>query len=372
VRIFERFETARPIGSGLILQPTGQAVMQTIGLLPAIAALGQPLDRLVGHDARSGRTVLDMRYGKHKGLGRGLGIHRAALFGVLHEAVVAERIEIVTGCTITGYEDGCLRSGDRREGPFDLVVDALGAASPLRSALPEAGRPRPLKFGAIWGTVPWVDAGFERTALMQRYERASVMIGVLPVGRQTPGGPELASFFWSLKWREHEALRAQGYEAWRDRVLGLWPETAPHLEALGSFEGLSLARYQHHTATTPFGDRLVAIGDAAHSTSPQLGQGANMALLDARALTLALRMADVADALASYAWLRRWHVRAYQALSLWLTPGYQSDSRVLPVLRDLAVPIAATVPPLPQLLAALVAGRILDPFKALQLEAVQV
>jgi 2-polyprenyl-6-methoxyphenol hydroxylase-like FAD-dependent oxidoreductase len=114
------------------------------------------------------------------------------------------------------------------------------------------------------------------------------------------------------------------------------------------------------------------VGDAAHSTSPQLGQGANMALLDARALTLALRMADVADALATYAWLRRRHVRLYQALSLMLTPAYQSDSRVLPVLRDLAVPIAAAVPPLPQMLATLVAGRLLDPFRALQLEAVQV
>ena len=97
-----------------------------------------------------------------------------------------------------------------------------------------------------------------------------------------------------------------------------------------------------------------------------------MALLDARALTLALRMAETGDALQTYAWLRRWHVRVYQALSLTLTPAYQSDSRVLPVLRDLAVPIAAAVPPLPQFLAALVAGRILDPFRALQLEPVEI
>jgi len=346
--------------------------MATLGLLPTIGALGQPLDRLVGHDARSGRTVLDMRYAKWRGLGRGLGVHRSALFGVLHDAVVAERIEVVTGCTISGHEPGYLICGSRREGPFDLVVDALGATSPLRAMLPQARAPRPLNFGAIWGTVPWVDAGFERTALMQRYERASVMIGVLPVGRQSAGGPELASFFWSLRWREHEALVADGFESWRERVAGLWPETVPHLEALGSFDALSLARYQHYTAASPVTDGLVAVGDAAHSTSPQLGQGANMALLDARALTLALRMADVADALATYAWLRRWHVRLYQALSLWLTPAYQSESRVLPVLRDLAVPIAATMPPLPQLLAALVAGRLLDPFTALQLDAVQV
>jgi salicylate hydroxylase len=32
VRIYERFETARPIGSGLLLQPTGQAVLASLGL----------------------------------------------------------------------------------------------------------------------------------------------------------------------------------------------------------------------------------------------------------------------------------------------------------------------------------------------------
>jgi 2-polyprenyl-6-methoxyphenol hydroxylase-like FAD-dependent oxidoreductase len=346
-------------------------VLATLGLIDRIAALGQPLDRLVGHDARSGRTVLDMRYAKFKGLGRGLGIHRAALFDVLHEAVVADGIPIATGMSVTGCEDGHLVFGSKREGPFDLVVDALGANTPLRGCLPRAGKPRPLQFGAIWGTVPWVDEGFDRTALMQRYERASVMIGVLPIGRQVVGGPALASFFWSLKWREHKVLLDGGFDAWSDRVRSLWPETAPHIAALGGFEALSLARYQHQTVALPIGERLVAIGDAAHSTSPQLGQGANMALLDARALTLALRMADVETGLQTYAWLRRWHVRAYQALSLMLTPAYQSDSRILPVLRDIAVPIATRVPPLPQFLAALVAGRVLDPFKALQLEPIR-
>ena len=65
-----------------------------LGLFEPIRSLGHPLDRLIGHDARSGRVVLDMAYAKLPGLGRGLGVHRAALFDVLHDAVVAQGIEV--------------------------------------------------------------------------------------------------------------------------------------------------------------------------------------------------------------------------------------------------------------------------------------
>ena len=370
VRVFERFETARPIGSGLILQPTGQAVLADLGLWPKMRELGQPLDRLIGHDAQSGRIVLDMRYAALPAIGRGLGIHRTALFNVLHEAVIEAGIPIETGRTVTAAAAGRLSFNARAEGPFDLIVDAQGAMSPLRQSLPGARPARDLAFGAIWGTVPWVD-GFNSAALMQRYVRASVMIGVLPIGRQVSDGPNLAAFFWSLRTSDHAALLARGFDNWREHVLSLWPETGAHLDALQNFDSLTLARYAHQTLPTPVGDRLVAIGDSAHSTSPQLGQGANMALLDARALTLALREPDLATALAHYAQLRRWHVRLYQTLSLTLTPFYQSDGRWLPALRDILVPIATTVPPLPQFLAALVAGRLLDPLKRLELTPVR-
>jgi hypothetical protein len=62
-------------------------------------------------------------------------------------------------------------------------------------------------------------------------------------------------------------------------------------------------------------------------------------------------------------------VRFYQFASRTLTPFYQSDSRVLPVIRDLLVAYVAKVPPAPQILAAMVAGQLLSPLKALGLAA---
>ena len=95
-----------------------------------------------------------------------------------------------------------------------------------------------------------------------------------------------------------------------------------------------------------------------------------MALLDARALFLALRDTDnLPEALGRYAARRRWHVRLYQALSISLTPFYQSDSEALPAFRDFFVAGVARIPPTPQFLAAMVAGSLLSPLRRLGLKA---
>lgn len=374
--VFERFDIPKPIGSGLVLQPTGQAVLQDLGLLDRIAELGAPLDRLHGADARSGRIVLDVRYDSLPNSGRGLGIHRAALFGVLHDAVLAAGIPIRNAAEVRGLRDmsggrrALVLDGDRVTEPFDLIVDCLGANTPLRGHSAGPGKPRILPFGAIWATLPWHGVGFEDTALSQRYRRASVMIGVLPIGRTTPEGPRQAAFFWSLKPADYEALKSDGLLRWKASVLAHWPEVAPYLDCIEDFPDMTLARYAHHTMANPVGEGIAFVGDSAHSTSPQLGQGANMALLDARALYLGLRdhPDDIGLALARYARLRRWHVRLYQALSAMFTPFYQSDSRVLPVIRDVLVSLLARIPPAPQFLAAMVSGSLLWPLKRLELK----
>jgi 2-polyprenyl-6-methoxyphenol hydroxylase-like FAD-dependent oxidoreductase len=215
--------------------------------------------------------------------------------------------------------------------------------------------------------VPWQSEGFDAAALTQRYHRASVMVGVLPIGRTSPGGPELAALFWSLKPDEYETLKRDGLDAWKQKVLGHWPEVRPHLESIGDFSEMTLARYAHHTMVDPTGPALAFVGDSAHSASPQLGQGANMALLDTRALYLGLRdhPDDVQRAVTHYAALRREHVRLYQALSLGFTPFYQADGRVRPWIRDHILGKAARLPFAPRLLAATVSGLLLDPRKTI-------
>ena len=368
VTMFERFEKPAPVGSGLILQPTGLTVLHDLGLFREIVSLGARIDRLYGADAVSQRPVLDVRYDAQPGGRFGLAVHRAALFGVLFHAALRENIAIETGTEIGSIDvssgrAALLTTKGRVAGRFDLVIDASGSRSRLKQYAARPSEPKPLSYGAFWASLGWRGAGFDPHALLQRYSRASVMIGVLPIGRAKADGEAMAAFFWSLKPDDALKVKAAGLPAWKDRVVSLWPECAGYVDQVASFDELTLARYGHHTLARPAGKHFAVIGDSAHSTSPQLGQGANMALLDARALAHAVaRSADVDAALQAYVRARRRHVRVFQAMSRMFTPFYQSDSALLPFVRDRLVATVARIPPAPKFLASLVAGTVVDPF----------
>ena len=53
---------------------------------------------------------------------------------------------------------------------------------------------------------------------------------------------------------------------------------------------------------------------------------------------------EIDEALRAYAAARRRHIRFYQAASWWLTPLFQSNSRAVALLRDLAFPLLAGLP----------------------------
>jgi 2-polyprenyl-6-methoxyphenol hydroxylase-like FAD-dependent oxidoreductase len=367
VTIFERFETAKPVGSGLVLQATGLAVLGQLGLREEIERRGARIERLLGRAQPSGRLVLDVRYAAAKGDLYGLAVHRAALFGVLREAVERECLPIETGFDAAraareGQRLNLEAADGRRRGPFDLIVNAGGARSPLRCETARPARREELPFGALWATLPWRGEGFDPTALEQRYERARKMVGVLPIGSIEPGGPATCAYFWSLKRDELESWRAGGLQRWKDEALRLWPETEGLLQSIVDPEQLTFAAYGHSTMRAPFGEGIVHIGDAFHSTSPQLGQGANMALLDARALDLAMsRREKLEEALLEYARLRRRHVALYQFASRFFTPFYQDDGVALSLARDHLVAPLSRAPFVANLLARIVAGVIVSP-----------
>jgi 2-polyprenyl-6-methoxyphenol hydroxylase-like FAD-dependent oxidoreductase len=369
VTLYERFDTPRPLGSGLMLQPTGLAVLAELGLAADLAACSAPILRIHGRNTL-GETVLDARYADLGVPGAcGFGVHRASLFGILHDAVLAEGIAIRTRHEIAGSE---LAGNGRRllfvqadpSPAHDLVVDALGVASPLV----DAGEGW-LPFGALWTTLAWPAHGpFRRDSLEQRYERASRMAGVLPTGPRRGSGRNELALFWSLRADAFERWRERGLDHWKAEVVALWPECADLLEQVDDPAMLTFARYAHRSQRRPVAPRMIHIGDAWHSASPQLGQGANMALLDAWALARTLGEGGPLEArLAEAVALRRSHVRLYQWLTALFTPAYQSDSIWPALLRDVLLAPLSRVPPGPRVQASLVAGLAGAPLGRLEL-----
>lgn len=357
VEIFDQFDAPAPVGSGLVVQPVGRAVLAELGVLDKAEAQGQGLTRIQGTSHQKAGIVLAADYGTDPAH-QGLGIHRASLFSVLHEVCMAEGVGVTPRSLVVG-RDGqrFVLEGGKRTGAFDLLIDASGSGSMLSPI-----RARALPYGALWSVVDWVPGVIEPDRLTQRYSHADRMMGVLPIG--TPEGADRpkAALFWSLPSGGYDDWRVAGLDAWKREAQAHWPEAWEFADQIGATDDFTMARYGHGTLWRTAGDGMVHIGDAAHRTSPQLGQGANMALLDASALAWAMeRHGNLDDALRAYVLTRRWHVWGYQLLSAVFTPQYQSDSRALAFLRDRLLYPLSTVPPLPAALARLVRGTLLPP-----------
>jgi 2-polyprenyl-6-methoxyphenol hydroxylase-like FAD-dependent oxidoreductase len=87
------------------------------------------------------------------------------------------------------------------------------------------------------------------------------------------------------------------------------------------------------------------IGDAAHATSPHLGQGANLALEDAECLAQCLaHTSDINLAFAKFHRIRSRKTRFYRQLTAVLSPFFQSDSTWRSPLRNLVLPMMPSFP----------------------------
>jgi len=318
-----------------------------------VLAKGARLDGLeVVHP--DGSTLLELRYADVDARLFGLGLHRGVLFEALHGALCAQpgvTLRLGTPC------EGLARAGVGKlgvvdeagalHGRHDLVVVADGARSRLRDDTGLARRVTPYPWGALW-FVGRDDEGSFDGKLHQVVDGTRTMLGLLPTGQgpsddEHPDEARLMSLYWSLRADELHALRARGLGAFRDRVLGLEPRAEALLDQVGHVDELLFSQY-HDVVLSPWNTRsVVHLGDAAHAMSPQLGQGANLALWDAMVLAEAIaeEPSELVRALDRYSRERRGHLGYYQLVTRALTPFFQSDHDALGVLRDTLMPLAA-------------------------------
>lgn len=351
VTVYEKVPEPQSLGAGIMLQPSGLSVLRTLGLDAEVLRKGDRIDRLWVQTA-AGQKVMELEYAQLDPSLSGLGLHRGVLFEVLYRAARKEPgVTVHTGLdvedlhTLRDGRQAVVERGTRKHfGRHDLVVAANGARSSLRDDTSFVKSVEAYPWGALWAIVPDPNNHFTGR-LFQTVNGTRRLTGLLPTGVGPLEGPRSVSFFFSLRADQLEAWKQGDFEAWKQSVLKDVPQARPVLDQLESHDSLLFSSY-HDVVMWPWNtERVVYVGDAAHATSPQLGQGCNLALLDAWVLSEAMRGSEsVPDALYRYSRLRRWHLDWYQFMTRWLTPFFQSDHRWLQPLRDVGLAYATRIP----------------------------
>jgi len=349
VQIYERAAALLPVGTGFILQPTGLWVLDHLGLRAEAEAYGARLDGLTARRP-DGRRVLDLRYARLATGLYGLGMHRATLLGVLLQGLEKRGVGVHLGAEVESARQErarhWLRVGGVEVGPFDLVVVANGARSAARDWVAPALRAKRYPWGALWSIRPDFDRVFTGR-LHQVVDGTRRMLGLLPTGTRSDAADPvpLVSVFWSVRADGVDAWRRRGAAAFVREVAALEPRAEPLLQDSREMDPWAFAEYLDVTLPRWHSDGRVVLGDAAHAMSPQLGQGVNLALWDARELAHALDASpDLASALALYSERRRRHLSFYQYATRWLTPFFQSRIDALGPVRDRIFPLLASLP----------------------------
>lgn len=365
VTVFERAPQERPVGAGFMLQPTGMAVLRRLGLERETLAFAQRIDTLLCRTV-GGRTLLHLRYRELDGSRFGLGTHRASLLQLMLQAAgeAGARIrwnqEIASTTLDADGHRTLANTRHERFGPFDLLLVCDGAQSKLRPQCGVAARVSRYPWGALW-FIGRRTAAFDATTLWQCVGSTRQLAGFLPTGT----ADDLLSLFWSIRLDRIDQWKALPLAHWKAQLLRLAPQAEPFLEQIHDHQQLATATYHDVRMRCWHGERVALLGDAAHALSPQLGQGINLALMDAEALADSLARHPLPAALHLYSHRRRRHIHFYQLATRWCTPFFQSDHTLLGIARDLAFPVANTFALSRRQMTATMAGVKTGPFSSL-------
>lgn len=336
IDLIEKAEQWKPVGAGIALGINAARILGHLGLSERLLKSGQVLNIGRISDAR-GRTLsqIDFRSLAKKYDVEPVALHRADLHDALLETIPRSNVNIRLGATLNNLEDNndsaTVELSDGITERYDLVVGADGIDSKVRRLL--LGEISVRYSGYIcWRFVIEPDFDYDCTVTTEMWGRGK-RFGIVPIGR------EKIYCFTTL----NAAPRAPEYETLSlDRFREIYEEFGSAvpliLRSIRSGEHLI-----HNDLEDVYIEKwhkgcVVLIGDAAHALTPNLGQGAAMAIEDAFVLANELkRNADIVFALRNYAESRRKRVDAIHSQSYRFGRVAQYESGIACFLRNLAL-----------------------------------
>ena len=317
-RIYESAPSYKPLGVGLNLQPHGVRELTLLGLLPALYARGVETSEM-GYYSRHGQHIFTEPRGRHAGYEwPQFSIHRAHFHDVLidavHERLGADAIVMNTRCTGVEHDEAGVTAHfvDATGGqalPSIRGVAAIacdGIHSVIRRQLfPGEGAPFYQNINMWRGVSRWTPFLSGSTMVQTGWLNVGKMVIYPLTQRPDADGKQLLNWVaelqsprhvrqdWTLAGRIEDVLPTYGdwHFDWLD-VGAMIREAQIVLE----FPMVDRDPLPFWTA-----GRMTLVGDAAHPMYPRGGNGANQAILDARALARCLKAdPDAVAALKAY------------------------------------------------------------------------
>ncbi|MEU5656531.1 FAD-dependent monooxygenase [Streptomyces sp. NPDC047737] len=313
VEVVELRDELDALGVGIIQPSNALHVMGEIGVLDACVAAGFEWEVLTICDP-AGTTLAKIPQPRMGDAPACNGIPRPELARVLGDATTAAGVPIRFGTTISELTDdgagveATLSDGSRAR--WDLVVGFDGIGSPLRNRL-YGDRYAPEYTGfANWRvTVPRLP---EVQGVVVSAGRTSTKALLTPITDEL--------MYLAAVTAEEADFRpdpARAHEQLRERLAAFGGPVAEALREVTSPDGVVYSRISQVTVEAPWHvGRVVIAGDAAHASTPNLAQGAAMAVEDALVLVRSLDASDdVPSALAAWEERRRARAMFVQNLS---------------------------------------------------------
>jgi 2-polyprenyl-6-methoxyphenol hydroxylase-like FAD-dependent oxidoreductase len=302
VRLLERVAEPAAVGAGILLQPNGLAVLDALGLGEALRRAAWRTPPAAIRDP-TGSVLLELPLPDFgHGLDHALVLRRSHLYRVLLAAVRAHpAIAVRLGTQVRWASPdgtvGTCQQGVEAATTADLVVGADGAASTVRAHGDFGAVAQATSACYVRALVP----GTGHELGWGEYWTPLGLLGGAPLGD--------GSTYLYLDATAPPVARALA-ERDLDGFRGLWaaalPPVAPALEGLGSLDALLVNQVVRVDCKRWVDGRLVLVGDAAHAMAPNLGQGANSAIVDAVVLAAELAAAQpLPQALGRYMARRR-------------------------------------------------------------------
>lgn len=298
--VWERAPVLREIGAGLLLTPNALWILDRLGLLGRALTAGRPVKTWRILDRRGAVLQTFARRGEPFSL----SIARSAIQELLCAEVTPETLRL--DHEVAGIEpsaDGkmvALRSahGDRSEA--QIVIAADGVHSFARTAWFGAEAPRDCSYVGWRALVDHVPAAWAGGLITESWaDGCRFGIAPISVGRSYWYATENARPGWTVAPGQRKAHLLAKFDRWHDPICALIDATAE--------EAILFSPIADHPRLRSWQRKGVALlGDAAHAMTPNLGQGAAMALEDAWVLAECLTSDGCGEkALAQYERHRR-------------------------------------------------------------------